>query len=270
MKTCPKCRTEKKLSEFYRDKYRKDGLCCCCKACMMKYQQSEAGKEARKKNWQSEAGKATHKKAATKYWKTKEGKESKRKSDAKHRKAFPEKEKAHYAIRRALKTGQLFKEPCPCGETKVEGHHEDYSKPLDVDWTDSKDTLGILVRKGNTKMKTAIIDFDGTLCEHKYPEVGRPEPHVKEALEKLKEMGYEIIIHSCRTAVNWGRVNRIEHIKKIEKFMKENKLPYDEILTDSSYDKPIADVYIDNRGVGYRGNWQETIAEVEKLGYLNT
>ena len=114
-------------------------------------------------------------------------------------------------------------------------------------------------------MKTAIIDFDGTLCEHAFPAVGKPEPHVREALEKLKEMGYEIIIHSCRTAADWGPLNRKEHIKKIEKFMEENELPYDEILTDSSYDKPSADVYIDDRGVGYRGNWQETIEEVEKL-----
>ena len=78
-------------------------------------------------------------------------------------------------------------------------------------------------------------------------------------------MGYFLLIHSCRTATNWGSFNCQEHIRAIEKFMEDNDLPYDEILTDPNYNKPIADIYIDNRGVGYRGNWQETIAEVEKL-----
>lgn len=34
----------------------------------------------------------------------------------------------------AVKTGRLTKEPCACGETKVEGHHPDYKKPLEVIW----------------------------------------------------------------------------------------------------------------------------------------
>ena len=34
----------------------------------------------------------------------------------------------------AVKTGVLTPEPCACGGTKTEAHHEDYSKPLDVDW----------------------------------------------------------------------------------------------------------------------------------------
>lgn len=34
----------------------------------------------------------------------------------------------------ALKTGTLKKEPCICGETKVDAHHGDYKRPLDVIW----------------------------------------------------------------------------------------------------------------------------------------
>lgn len=39
-------------------------------------------------------------------------------------------------VKKALKNGQLKKEPCRvCGKTDgVEGHHEDYSKPLQIDW----------------------------------------------------------------------------------------------------------------------------------------
>jgi hypothetical protein len=32
-------------------------------------------------------------------------------------------------------TGRLEKQPCAvCGEAKVEGHHEDYRKPLEIVW----------------------------------------------------------------------------------------------------------------------------------------
>jgi hypothetical protein len=34
----------------------------------------------------------------------------------------------------AIKTGVLTPAVCKCGSTKTEAHHEDYSKPLDVDW----------------------------------------------------------------------------------------------------------------------------------------
>jgi len=34
----------------------------------------------------------------------------------------------------ALRNGKLVKQPCHCGNVKVEAHHEDYSKPLEVKW----------------------------------------------------------------------------------------------------------------------------------------
>lgn len=33
-----------------------------------------------------------------------------------------------------LKRGKLVKGVCACGETKVQMHHDDYSKPLQVTW----------------------------------------------------------------------------------------------------------------------------------------
>jgi hypothetical protein len=35
----------------------------------------------------------------------------------------------------AIKSGKLQRQPCEvCGATKVHGHHDDYTKPLDVRW----------------------------------------------------------------------------------------------------------------------------------------
>mgnify|MGYP001611599223 CR=1 FL=1 len=39
------------------------------------------------------------------------------------------------AVAKAIQDGVLVREPCEvCGNPKVDGHHDDYSKPLDVRW----------------------------------------------------------------------------------------------------------------------------------------
>lgn len=72
------------------------------------------------------------------YRQTSKGKEVKKKSNKKYDKKNPEKHKAHYTLRNAIASGKIIKSKvCSiCGETDcvIEGHHEDYSKPLEVIW----------------------------------------------------------------------------------------------------------------------------------------
>jgi len=45
------------------------------------------------------------------------------------------KKNAQSVLQTAVKTGKVLREPCVvCGEIKVEGHHFDYTKPLEVIW----------------------------------------------------------------------------------------------------------------------------------------
>jgi hypothetical protein len=55
---------------------------------------------------------------------------------AKHRSRNPAKYKARTAVTNAIRSGRLIPEPCKtCGTTKrVQAHHADYSKPLEVTW----------------------------------------------------------------------------------------------------------------------------------------
>jgi len=47
----------------------------------------------------------------------------------------PEKYKASIMVRTAIKKGEMKREPCEvCGEKKSHGHHDDYTKPLQVRW----------------------------------------------------------------------------------------------------------------------------------------
>jgi hypothetical protein len=61
-----------------------------------------------------------------------------------------------------------------------------------------------------TKTKKVIaIDFDGTLCENKYPEIGTPKYDIIERAIKAQRQGDILILWTCRTeelladAVDW-------------------------------------------------------------------
>ena len=54
-------------------------------------------------------------------------------------KRSPEIDKCYRQLRTALRAELVIKEPCQiCDNPGVAGHHEDYSKPLDVIWLCSK------------------------------------------------------------------------------------------------------------------------------------
>jgi ribosomal protein L37AE/L43A len=59
----------------------------------------------------------------------------KREYENRHFKARPDRYAAKLALKAAIRRGELVKQPCEvCGEIKVHGHHDDYSKPLAVRW----------------------------------------------------------------------------------------------------------------------------------------
>ena len=114
--------------------------------------------------------------------------------------------------------------------------------------------------------KRIIVDFDGTICSFRFPDCGPPEPGVKEALLELHDLGFEIVIHSCRTGIHWknkvNTVNQLNNIQIIIHYMDDYGLYYDELLTTENYNKPFAAFYIDDRGVSYKGNWLDVVNEI--------
>ena len=112
--------------------------------------------------------------------------------------------------------------------------------------------------------KICVVDFDGTICEFAFPEMGEPKKGVKEALTKIREMGYEIHIFSCRTNVELFKhpIDRQEQVREMKKYMDKFEIPYDQILNK---DKPLGHIYIDDRAIGFRDDWEKAVEEMREL-----
>lgn len=97
-----------------------------------------------------------------------------------------------------------------------------------------------------------VVDFDGTITDDVFPDVGNPKEGVVEALNKLKEAGFEIIIHSCRTGSYFKDVLNEDQFERIKDYMEYYNMPFDRIWVP---DKPIASAYIDDKAIRYQNNW---------------
>jgi len=132
MKTCPKCEIEKESSEFYKNQSRRDKLTYWCKDCC---------KEHQRKYRQTQIGKEVHRRSSQKYSKTDAGREVHQRANQKHHLLHPEQKEAHSIIREAIRLGKITR-PFACeicfSICKPEAHHEDYRKPLEVDWLCTK------------------------------------------------------------------------------------------------------------------------------------
>ena len=117
MKLCKKCKELKDESHFYKCSTTRDGLRGSCVSCFQSYHQDN-------KNTQN---KAMAKWRLRNIDKLKGYEEKRRIKDR-------DKVKARRDVSNALRYGKLQKQKCWCGETKVEAHHEDYSKTLEVVW----------------------------------------------------------------------------------------------------------------------------------------
>lgn len=67
------------------------------------------------------------------------GRDPERVSEANRKRVRPEvnkvRNRARLKVKRAILAGMLVRLPCErCGEPKTQAHHEDYERPLDVNW----------------------------------------------------------------------------------------------------------------------------------------
>jgi len=152
-KICSICKKDLPLELFHIGSKSPDGLQYSCKECRAAqakiYRQSVAGKKIAKAHSKSEKVKKyqanyakTEKSKLTRaaYAKTDAGKSARRLAIKRWEAANPVKRSAKRMVGYRIKTGEIIRQPCEvCGDIKVQAHHLDYAKPLDVMWLCRKD-----------------------------------------------------------------------------------------------------------------------------------
>lgn len=108
-----------------------------------------------------------------------------------------------------------------------------------------------------SKMLTIAVDFDGTLVDNRYPEIGKPKLFAFETLEKLQQEGHQIILWTYRNGVKLEEA--VEYCKKkgIHFYAVNKSYPEEEYEEKVMSRKILADVFIDDRNINGLPPWGE-------------
>lgn len=91
------------------------------------------------------------------------------------------------------------------------------------------------------------VDFDGTIVDHTYPEIGEPVPHALRTLEDWQNVGVKIVLFTMRS----GR-----HLQDAVFYLADNRIqlhgvninPDQRLWTDSP--KAYGQMYVDDAALG--------------------
>ena len=110
------------------------------------------------------------------------------------------------------------------------------------------------------------IDFDGTIVEHDFPRIGALKPWAKSVINKWYDMGYKIIIWTCRNNhepdhPEWDQAP----ISAVREFLMKEGVKFHGINQQQpglgfylEARKIFANVYIDDRNMGGFPGWKVT------------
>ena len=121
-KECFCCKQTKDIAEFYTHTRMADGHLNKCKVCV------KESVKARRFNPETRERVLAYDRAR--------GSRQRKEYLKEYRKRFPNKYRAHNLTNNAIRDSRLFKQPCEvCGSfERVDAHHDDYAKPLNVRW----------------------------------------------------------------------------------------------------------------------------------------
>lgn len=110
------------------------------------------------------------------------------------------------------------------------------------------------------------IDFDGTIVDDAYPEIGKPKIFAFETLKRLQSEGHRLILWTYRNgkpleeAVTFCKKNGIEF------YAVNNSFP-EEVYEGEKSRKINADIFIDDRNIGGFIGWGEVYQRLTNPKY---
>ena len=114
---------------------------------------------------------------------------------------------------------------------------------------------------------TIAVDFDGTIVEHRYPEIGEELPFATETLKMLIKDRHKLILWSVREgkllddAVNWCRERGVEFYAVNRDYPEENGKESNNFFSR----KLKVDMFIDDRNIGGLPDWGTIYRMISEL-----
>ena len=103
---------------------------------------------------------------------------------------------------------------------------------------------------------TIAVDFDGTIVEHRYPEIGEERPFAIDTLKMLIKDRHRLILWSVREgklledAVNWCKERGVEF------YAVNRDYPEETIDNNQHFSRKLkVDLWIDDRNIGGLPDW---------------
>lgn len=103
---------------------------------------------------------------------------------------------------------------------------------------------------------TIAVDFDGTIVEDRYPDIGPEQPFATETLRMLIKERHRLILWTVREgkaleeAVNWCRERGVEF------YAVNRDYPEEKAEFNNHFSRKIkADIWIDDRNIGGLPDW---------------
>ena len=103
---------------------------------------------------------------------------------------------------------------------------------------------------------TIAVVFDGTIVEHKYPQIGRELPFATETLRRLIEDRHQLILWTVREgellqeAIDWC------HERGVDFYAVNNDYPEETRESNNHFSRKLkVDYFIDDRNIGGLPDW---------------
>jgi hydroxymethylpyrimidine pyrophosphatase-like HAD family hydrolase len=101
------------------------------------------------------------------------------------------------------------------------------------------------------------VDFDGTIVEHRYPEIGKEKLFAFETLRALQKQNHQLILWTIRSGKELDEAVEFCRKKGVE-FYTVNKSYPEEIFDPDTMSRKIqADFFIDDKNIGGLAGWGE-------------
>lgn len=108
-----------------------------------------------------------------------------------------------------------------------------------------------------TEMREMIIavDFDGTIVEHRYPDIGKPKLFAFECLKQLEKDGHKLILWTFRSGAQLDEAVKFCKAQGLKFYAVNSSYPGEKFDPDGASRKIAADLFIDDRNFGGFPGW---------------